>query len=369
VEATEVTLRWIIGAACVISTLLPGSTAGQHQSSRLKDIAYAVHDTVSKMTFAFEGPATYSAARSGHALVITFSGMRADKRLHGVRRLAEKGMIRSIAVTPQPDEVVAVTVNMGDSARYRIVHAQSPRTFSLEVLGRAPVTVQKKKPSAPFKTAVVQSSVAPRSGRAVVDIVGIARGQMEQESHTAATVKGTPTMNIGHPPAAASLLLAAVVGFPLVTGMAILMLMYYRKRKRRLVLARVETPLNIEPVVEEPAVALVEVPVLEQSAMIEAPLLAAAIETVDVQCAANEQSFQIAQSMLQGNEQADLARRFAGETSELTRNRIRKACATKTARTHRMRVAKRLGVGKGEVELAIKLRDIAARRPRKEKKR
>jgi hypothetical protein len=31
-------------------------------------------------------------------------------------------------------------------------------------------------------------------------------------------------------------------------------------------------------------------------------------------------------------------------------------------------VAKRLGVGKGEVELAIKLRDLAGRRARKEKR-
>ena len=167
----------------------------------------------------------------------------------------------------------------------------------------------------------------------------------------------------------AGLLLAALAAWPLATIAAILILKYQRKRNRRqaeVALARVSdvVPRSLEPV----AVMPIDLSPSMPEAVAKEPVLVAEEAKANEGVAEYDHSFQIAQSLIQGNEQYALAKRFATESAELNRKRIRKACATKTARTHRVRVAKRLGVGKGEVELAIKLRDMAGRRPRKEKR-
>jgi hypothetical protein len=390
-EKTEVTHPWILGAAIVIGALLPASAAGQESPSRLKDIGYAVSDTASTMTFTMQGQGAYSATQDGNSLVITFPATTAHKQLRGLRRLAQGGMIRSVNVAPKSDADLSVVVVIQDSAQYRFVHGESPDTFSLEVLGHGATLPHKKQ--IPVKTAALPQRRSSGTKAVVVDIPGIAAKQMEEMRQGGAGA--SPAMNVGRRPVTASLILVAMIGFPFVTGVAVLLLMYYRKRARRLAPALVGTseateavtlesapvpemtPVSARPTSVEEAFSVLEAvrgvedpsSVLVAERVEAAPIPVHAVETVFHDSLPTAPSFQIASALLPGSEQFELARRFAGETSDVTRKRIRKACATKTARTHRVRVAKRLGVGKGEVELALKLHDMAGRRARKEKKR
>ena len=295
-------------------------------------------------------------------------------------------MIRNVVVTPFPNIELAVTVSMKNASPYRFVHARTANSFSLEVLGHDSAMTSLRSVS-PAKVAAkssvtpaVKKAEAPRASRTIIDIPGMARAQLQESDRNGRSGREVSLVTSDRHPLEAGLMLAAIVVFPLVTGATILFVLYQRKRKRERELDMKSAPVDLEPVPETMVVDLEQIPVseernaieesdvVEERNVVEEPVLLPAM-ACDVDEVTNDRPFQIAHSMIQGNEQYALAKRFASETSDITRNKIRKACRTKTARTHRVRVAKRLGVGKGEVELALKLRDIAAKRPRKEKSR
>jgi hypothetical protein len=351
------------------------------QSSRLTNIGYSMRDTVSRVTFSVEGKISYVLMQSADTLVIRCAGMKAEKPLQELNRSIEAGLIRSVSVATRPDDMLDIIVGLRRPAPFRMKHVESSNSLALEVLGRAPTAVSNvsspKEKSLPGKKEIARQSPkhvsreagSPPTRQSVVDIAAIARAQVDPEKGSVPPMTGSTQKHAGAHPLTSGLILAALAAWPLATIAAILILKNQQKRSRRQAeVAPARVPDAVLRSLEPVAVMPIDLSPSMPEAVAEEPVLVPEEVKPDEGLADYDHSFQIAQSLIQGNEQYALAKRFATESSELNRKRIRKACAAKTARTHRVRVAKRLGVGKGEVELAIKLRDMAGRRPRKEKR-
>jgi hypothetical protein len=242
---------------------------------------------------------------------------------------------------------------MREAARYRIV--RDPSGNGLQVLAFRPVppsASQGGRRSLPLKGIGTTGLAAPVP---FVDIASIARDQVVESSLASNAEKSSPAAMTAGPSPIIGVLL---IGITMLGGFVFLYLMLVPRPTRSLhpvvsQASRADTrrPRIAGAPAEEPAVARVYPKTAQDTLRSHLPEEPAAEEDQD------EESYQLARSFSRGREEVLLARRFQ-EAPTITQQRITRVVSDEAGTTQRASAARKLGVGRGEVDLAMRLKGL-----------
>jgi hypothetical protein len=195
---------------------------------------------------------------------------------------------------------------------------------------------------------VTAQSHAP-AANPVIDIPAVAREQLHAEWSTPPVrMSVQQPARAGLTPAAALALSALVV--IVLTGSGAALALAFRKRPATTVgnprpAARMESPLARPGITERETAG--------RELLVDEP------DENDESHFAHETSLQLARSFRRGSEEITLARRLHDHTApQLSAARMEETLARAATPNQRLHFARKLGVGRGEMELAVKLRSM-----------
>lgn len=334
----------------------PPATAGE--DATLTDVRYSTQAGYSRVTLLFRGEVRYSPLASDGGVRLGFSHTGVAIPLKARRQLLNSGLVTAISVSPLPGDSTIVSLTLRPATTYRCVLPASGNALFVDVLptgGQSALprpsiaSTRRETPmkSEPHTAAAVQSHVP--SVHPVIDIPGVAREQLRAEP--------TPPPSRAHmqqsAPAsltpAAALALSAIVVVILTGSGAALALAFRSKPGKppvtapRAVRSPVALPFQSEPEREIAARVLPE----------DEP------EEDDEPQFAHETSLQLARPFRRSSEEITLARRIHDRTTpQLSAVRMEETLTRATTPSQRLRFARKLGVGQGEMDLAVKLRSM-----------
>ncbi len=359
------------------------------ESATLTDVRYSAQAGYSRVILLFDGEVRYSPLGSDGVIRLGFSRTGIGIPMKARHQVLRSGHITRIDVTPLPGDsmVVALTVQAG--ATYRCILPASGNTLVVDVVppgGQsampqwtgAPQEDRVPAAPAPAKSIVTTVRVPARQTRdaaatvpapkapaivelrpqsqPVVDIPGMVRDQVQAASagmpsqrRTQQTVRATLTPM-------SALLISVVVALLLTGGSAALALAFRRKPATAATPVQdagkgraAESPASTEP---ENARSTMPDPEPEES------------EDTDDE---HETSLQLARTFRRGSEEISLARRMQDHvTPKISAARMEETLTHATTTDKRLQQARKLGVGRGEMELAMKLRTLRAAEKNKE---
>jgi len=357
---------------------------GQTQAAStitLNDIQYSAQGGHSRVTLIFDGEIRYSPSLAGGVVRLGLSRTSVAVPMKARRQLPRTGLVSAISVTPVSNDSVVVAIMLQPATTYRCVLQASGNTLHVDVLpadgrtvgremlssaGRLASAVQPvvSKPKAapqkspvresregsvqtqPRNTSETESARVPTSS--MVDIPAIAREQLSTEApqrglritdSRAESSRVSPAMAVG----LASLIAALISG-----AGAALLLGSRRKPSKATV-----PPAPVRPVPTSPAGDLAPRAKMDRDPIADAP------EDNDESEFIHDTSLQLARSFRRGSEEITLARRLHERTTpQLTGARMDETLVRATTPNQRLHFARKLGVGRGEMDLAMKLKAI-----------
>jgi hypothetical protein len=348
---------WIAaGALTCLLWMTPRATASEHAT--LTDVQYSAQAGYSRVTLLFRGEVRYSPGGSDGVVRLGLSHTGVAIPMKARRQLLNAGLVTAISVSALAGDSTTVSLLVRTGTTYRCVLPASGNALYVDVLptggqsalprpSGAPVRHVIPAKPAPAKAATVQSH-APATN-AVIDIPAVAREQLQAEwsSPPVRTSVQQPVHAGLTPPAALALSALVVI---VLTGSGAALALLFRKKPAKAVgnprpTARMEAP------VPRPGVAERETAGRE--------LLVDELDENDESHFAHETSLQLARSFRRGSEEITLARRLHDHsTPQLSAARMEETLARAATPNQRLHFARKLGVGRGEMELAVKLRSM-----------
>jgi hypothetical protein len=352
--------------------LFLGSSSAAHaeEMSVLNSVSTSVQGGHTRVAFRFGGDVRFSTEQTKNGVRIVFSRTRAASMQVLSRRLLNAGPLEVIGFQrPAMDSIIAVLTFVSGST-YRCVCPSSGNELYVDVHGsaavrRAPAPVQAA--TVPVVTPAPQPVPEPAhatAGSSLIDIPGVAKKQMEQENAGEARRAGEPVQ--------LSTLMLVVISVSIslaVTAIALLLVARMLRRE--------PAPAVVAPVTPAQAASMAakvgayrQKPLLQEEEedddMRPEPERIRALFNVPVreeepeEDAGRETSLQLARTFRRGSEEITLARKFHDRPSPaLTPAKMQTAMARATTKSQRLNAARKLGVGRGEFDLAEKLKSLS----------
>jgi hypothetical protein len=352
----------------------------------LKDIRYDVQSGSSRVTLVFDGEVRYSPIAAEGSIRIGLSNTSVAIPARARRQSLSSGPASAITITTLPDDSVIVAIALHGSATYRCILPASGNALYIDIIGtgdgaaaRHATQVPRERPapakskgatmmgallrvpaqpsaakSAPATAKVAEPAPSePNRSAGVVDISAILRDQMRADSrqHTARERLNVQALS---PVAAGAISLVIVL---MLTGSGLALAFVFRKPP-------VRPPAAAQPVQPEPSVELL---VDSKPALPRRELPVDEPDDSDESRFAHETSLQLARTFRRGSEEITLARRLHDHASpQLSGARMEEKLGRTTTPDQRLHIARKLGVGRGEMDLAMKLRTIRSTEKKEE---
>jgi hypothetical protein len=363
-----------VAVMMILGLLVWSTIAFAEDPSVLKDVNTSVTGGHTRVAFQFDGDVRFSTEQAKNGIRILFSRTRAAAPQVLNRQAPNAGPLESIGFQrPATDNLVAVLTFVAGST-YRVMCPSGGNALYVDVNGSAAVRQAAAPRTAPVRTApavaAAQTPVAEpshvSSGSSLVDIPAVARRQMELEGtadlHTGRTATGAVRFTTAE-------IVALSVVISLI-GTALVLVLVVRATRREKVVAPVAVP-----VAAAAPVAQVAQPRVHRQAerisdpdddmkpepdRIRALFNAPQREEEPEEDQGRETSLQLARTFRRGSEEITLARKFHEHPSPaLTPAKMQTAMARATTKSQRLTAARKLGVGRGEFDLAEKLKSLS----------
>lgn len=366
-----------IGLAMVLFLAVPLWADGP---AVLKDVAVTGTPGQGRVSFAFSGDVRFSIEEGKNAVRVLFAHARPADAGVLARRASATGPVSHVAFQrPAADSIVA-HIALAPGSTYRWVRPAGSSMLHVDVRGTAPArpvaAVRPQPAPAPreLKPVVEPSLSAPPTAApsCIVDIPAIARRQVDEEAQYAAgSVRDGRAATVAFPPLGVALL---SVVLSLVGTAGILALV----RKMRPAHTGGTMPAAAAPVLPpaarpRPLVSMRPAPVEQEEEpggepdRIRALFAATAGDREAEEDTGRETSLQIARTFRRGSEEISLARKFHEQPApSLTPAKMQTVLSRATTKTKRLHAARKMGVGRGEFDLAEKLSALAQTPVRKE---
>ncbi len=359
------------------------------ESATLTELRYSVQAGYSRVTLLFDGEVRYSSLGSDGVVRLGFSHAGVGIPMKARHQVLRSGHVTGIDVTPLPGDsmVVALTVQAG--ANYRCILPASGNTLVVDVVpagGQSAMpqwtdaSTEKRVPvaPAPAKSIVTTVRVPVRQTRdaattvpppkapaivelrprlqPVVDIRGMVRDQVQAASAAMPQQRRAQQAVIATLTPASALLISVIVALLLTGGSAALALAFRRSPATPVAPAR-----NAGKGYAEDTSAFGE---RESARNTMQPAEPDACDETDD---AHETSLQLARTFRRGSDEITLARRMQDHLMpKISAARMEETLARAATTDQRLQQARKLGVGRGEMELALKLRTLRAAEKKKE---
>lgn len=367
----------------VVVTMILGLSLGwssvvdAQEMSVLNSVSTSVQGGRTRVAFQFAGDVRFSTEQAKNGVRIVFSRTRAASTPVLNRRLLNAGPLESIGFQrPAMDSIIAVLTFVNGSS-YRCVCPASGNELYVEVNGSAAVRQPPAVKHAPVQPAPVVAAPPqpgpeqPRNttGSSLIDIPGVAKMQMEHETETE-TVAGPS--RAGEPArwTMPVLLAISILVSLAVTSVALMVVARMMRRE--------PAPAPVVAVTPAPAVSIAaQLSAYQQASLLQeeededddmkpeperirALFNAPVREEEQDEDPGRETSLQLARTFRRGSEEITLARKFHERPSPaLTPGKMQTAMARATTKGQRLTAARKLGVGRGEFDLAEKLKAMA----------
>jgi hypothetical protein len=364
-ENGQVTFRNVLLAVLTATAMAAADETGP---SVLTDARYTVLERASRLALCFSGPIRYSVRRNGSTVTLQFSRTQVAPHPGAAQLVFASGDIEGATITPLAGDSLRVEVALRHTEQYTLAQPVDAGMLVMEV----PATVPR--PAAGDATRAqggprVPENPAPASKSSPVDIRGPlrpplsgpaviepppARSAEGGDDHAVAEQRWSLTVLNG-------LLAVAIAGG---TTCVALFLLWRRQSKseKRMAAAGGETDLR-DPAEPIPERDVWEPPRDQESADRFGPDVKEVWRDPDDQETLEpyDPVAELAERFRRGYDEVGLAVRLHGTpASPLTAETVAKA-AGRGGRLTRMNTARKLGVGRGEVDLAIHLKEYEQR--------
>lgn len=342
----------VLGMLAILSWNTPRAAAQEYAT--LTDVRYSAQAGYSRVTLMFRGDVRYSPLGSDGVVRLGFSHTGVAIPMKARRQLLNTGLVTAISVSALEGDSTIVSIMLRTATTYRCVLPASGNALYVDVLPTGGQAALPRPSHAPIRRVVPAHAESPHATaaqprapatNAVIDIPSVAREQMHTESTPApsGTIVQEPA-HAGLTPAAALALSAVVV--IILTGSGAAIALAFRK-----------TPAA--PVATTPRPVRTEVTAPAEREAAGRGVLADEPDEDDESHFAHETSLQLARSFRRGSEEITLARRLHDHAApQLSAARMEETLSRAGTPNQRLHFARKLGVGRGEMELAVKLRSM-----------
>jgi hypothetical protein len=356
----------------ILSLLLLFSWKGNaDQPSILKDVRYGVLPACSRVTLVFGGDIRFSIDHGKNLVRLSFSRTRVDPPPRATRLRFSEGLVQNVVVTRIQRDSLSIAVTLREHTTYRCVQPSGGNEVHIDVFPKEgmpkqtvlhparPVPPAPAVTRAPAKDAAAEPEVRERVG-GLIDVAAIAGAQVEEENRQAHPPRAHTTNNLVAASAKALsplLMIGLVVMVALTSGGLVFFVM---------------RPTGSAPAPPEPSYAApLQHPGQARAAFSPAdgePLPAEEQEEpAEEEDGERETSLQLARSFRRGSEEITLSRRLHTQPSApLSVGKMQQMLARSTTQTQRLHAARKLGVGRGELDLALKLKTLRPASPKNE---
>lgn len=345
------------------------------ESTVLKDVRTSVQGGHTRVAFQFSGDVRFSTEPIANGVRIVFTKTRAATPGALSRQVLNAGPLESVGFQrPAIDDLVAVLA-FAPGSTYRCMCPASGNELYVDVRGSAAARVVVAPKPAPVRTAPAQAAVVPpaadgatgrTAGSALIDIPAVAKHQMDGEGSESGT-RGRTAGDAGALSFPLLVLVSVAVSLA-VTAVALVVIVRMLRTVPEPVAATVPVA-TVPPAPPEKVKAYQQYRVAMEAddddmkpepERIRELFGAPAREEEVEEDAGRETSLQLARSFRRGSEEITLARKFHERPSPaLTPAKMQTAMARATTKTQRLTAARKLGVGRGEFDLAEKLKTMS----------
>jgi len=347
------------------------------EPSVLKDVRYVVQPAFSRVTMHFQGDIKYTAVQQDNRIVIGFPRTRVASPPGAAKLEFKTGHVHGLTIDRITADSIRVIIVLRNRMTYRVVQPKADNQLYMDVTvdtGKAVAVASRP----PVKPAVRQETSAKGAERksALVDIPAIARTQLVDLSQRATAPHTEPQKenlqareNQLSPVQAEKngrtslspvfLVLAVAVIAALSTG---LLLFVASRRQVGITVAaprsQATQPQSLPG--PEPALPAPARPVKNRFAEEEE------FPEVD-EPERDDDTMQLARRFERGQNELSLALRLRGAyAASVGTTKVQKALTAKKSKAQQLNAARKLGVGRGELELALHLEQLQQHKLRKE---
>lgn len=361
-RGTSIAMMTIAGIICG----MPARSPAGDESALLRDVHYNVQQGISRLTLCIDGGIRYSAVKQENRIVFGFPHTRVGSPPGAARLGFTSGLISGVTIDRVKTDSTRVVVTLRDQTTYRVVQPISGSELLVDVMVDTGAVAAAVKPmrTGPPRAMTQPPKPNPRAG--LVDIPSIARTQVQEGENTSrgrrevqAPSPAAPPVAEQQGPAILSLVLVGALAFAGVFGTAILLVVASRKSRT----ATVKTTTASDAAGRRPAFPTDVIPAASRE---ESP--GAFPEEVEEEPPMlDDRALHYARQFRRGHDELEFASRIeelpSGRAIPEVVNRLR---ATKASPARRISAARKLGVGCGELELAIHLKEVELKASRKE---
>ena len=385
--------------------LLVSRKGSADQPSVLTDIRYGVSPACSRVTLVFGGDIRFSTDHGKSLVRLGFSRTRLAPSPRAARLRFPEGLVQSVVVTRVQGDSLSVAVTLREHTTYRCVQPSGANELHIDVFPKEGMAVSSQAVTrTPPRGAAVSAAVprTPAQGTAasmaatrtpgqsaaapvphptavthmsaqnegadleareraigLIDVAAIARAQIETENRPPDPRARTTQKPAAAPAEAGSplLLIGLMTMVALTSGGFVFVVM----RRTGSVPAQPAPRAAVPPQLHSPAHGVVP-PVDEDQLQPGEQEYPAEEEDGE-----RETSLQLARSFRRGSEEITLSRRLhAQPAAPLSVGKMQQMLARSTTQTQRLHAARKLGVGRGELDLALKLKTLRPATPKNE---
>jgi hypothetical protein len=334
------------------------------QPSVLTDIRYGVTPACSRVTLVFGGDIRFSTDHGKSLVRLGLSRTRLAPSPRASRLLFSEGLVRNVVVSRVQGDSLSVAVTLRENTTYRCVQPSGGNEVHIDVFPKEGKAVARSTPKPP---ALARATAHDRAGEretrdrviGLIDVAAIARAQVEMEDPPAGKHRHRMDSPVAVPAEAGSplLLIGMMIMVALTSGGLVFVVM------------RRSVPLPVQPAPS----AVPPSPHHGQARGMISPADEDQLpageqeEPGEEDDGERETSLQLARSFRRGSEEITLSRRLhAQPAAPLSVGKMQQMLARSTTQTQRLHAARKLGVGRGELDLALKLKTIRPAEPKNE---
>jgi hypothetical protein len=345
------------------------------QPSILKDIRYGVLPAYSRVTLVFGGEIRFSTDHGKSLVRLVFSRTQVAPSPRATRLRFSEGLVQNVVVSRLQGDSVSVAVTLREHTTYRCVQPSGGNEVHIDVFPKEGMTAPAvtRAPAQGTAVSVVHSPAvtrAPGQGATagpdvreraggLIDVPAIARAQVEAETRQAdlrvrtASSSGAVLVKAGSP----LLLIGLMAMVALTSGGLVFFVMRLTG----------SAPVRQVPSSAAPLQLRGQARTTVLSADHEAFRAEEQEEPAEEEDGGRETSLQLARSFRRGSEEITLSRRLHTQpAAPLSVGKMQQMLARSTTQTQRLHAARKLGVGRGELDLALKLKTLCPALPKNE---
>jgi hypothetical protein len=357
---------------CALLLLVPWKGSAD-QPSILKDVRYGVLPAYSRVTLVFGGDIRFSTDHGKSLVRLVFSRTQVAPSPQVTRLRFSEGLVQNVVVRRLPGDSLSVSVTLREHTTYRCVQPSGGNEVHIDVFPKEGMAVPaivrapaqgtagsvRRLPAvirAPAQSVAAEPKLRERVA-GLIDVAAIARAQVEGENRPADPHARTTEGPLPTPVKAGSPLL--LIGLMAMVALTSGGLVFFVMRLTG------STPVHRIPssatTLQHPGHAGTTV----SSADEEPRRTGDEEERLEEEDGERETSLQLARSFRRGSEEITLSRRLHTQpAAPLSIGKMQQMLARSTTQTQRLHAARKLGVGRGELDLALKLKTLRPASPK-----